>query len=273
MSVFKNQPDLNLSLEIKPIGFARTKLRTKFQSPHQVSPSSKEYQESDGARIELIRNSDFIQALKDLDGFSHIWLVWWFNQNNNWKPQVKPPRGPQVSRGVFATRSPYRPNPLGLTLVELHSVSRNVLKIGACDLIDGTPIFDIKPYHPEADRVEQAKIGWLVDIESQSNTKKYSVCLSDLASRQITWLQNNQLDFYQQAIKILENDPSPNRTRRITKLKDQSFRIACERWRIFFELNAESVLITHISCDPKTLAFESTEYQIMSKYLETWPNN
>ncbi len=94
------------------------------------------------------------EALRGLEDFSHIWLIWGFSENadRGWSPTVRPPRlGGNARMGVFATRSPFRPNPVGLSCVELLGVEDGCLIIGGADLVDGTPIFDIKPYVPYAD--------------------------------------------------------------------------------------------------------------------------
>ena len=108
------------------------------------------------------------EAFRGLEGFSHIWLVWGFSQNveAGWSPTVRPPRlGGNVRMGVFATRSPFRPNPIGLSCVELLAVDYDApdgpaLVVGGADLLDGTPIFDVKPYVPHADCRPQARGGF-----------------------------------------------------------------------------------------------------------------
>ena len=112
-----------------------------------------------------LRNPD---ALRGIEGFSHLWLIWEFSQARRaeWSPTVRPPRlGGNVRMGVFATRSPFRPNPIGLSCVrlagvELHSELGPILKVRGADLLDGTPIFDIKPYVPYADSKPQALGGF-----------------------------------------------------------------------------------------------------------------
>lgn len=111
------------------------------------------------------RNPD---ALRGIEGFSHLWLIWEFSQARRaeWSPTVRPPRlGGNVRMGVFATRSPFRPNPIGLSCVRLagvepHSELGPILKVRGADLLDGTPIFDIKPYVPYADSKPQALGGF-----------------------------------------------------------------------------------------------------------------
>lgn len=111
------------------------------------------------------RNPD---ALRGIEGFSHLWLIWQFSQSirGGWSPTVRPPRlGGNVRMGVFATRSPFRPNPLGLSCVKLERVEQDpewgpVLVVSGADLLDGTPIFDIKPYLPNADVHPEASEGF-----------------------------------------------------------------------------------------------------------------
>ena len=111
------------------------------------------------------RNPD---ALRGIDGYSHLWLIWQFSEaiRPNWSPTVRPPRlGGNTRRGVCATRSPYRPNPSGLSCVELVGLRETqdqglVLEVAGADLMDGTPIFDIKPYAPYADCHPEARGGF-----------------------------------------------------------------------------------------------------------------
>ncbi len=102
---------------MRPIGFIRSPKRVKFQARHQPEET-----EEDRSILELLPGSDHEQSLRDLAGFSRVWLLWWFHRNTTWRPLVLPPRGPAKKRGVFATRSPHRPNPLGLTPVQLIAV-------------------------------------------------------------------------------------------------------------------------------------------------------
>ena len=115
------------------------------------------------------RNSD---ALRGLDGFSHLWLIWQFSQcmGRDWSPTVRPPKlGGNRRMGVFATRSPFRPNPIGLSSVRLERIETDpvlgpVLHVCGADLMDGTPILDIKPYLPYADSYEEATEGFAGEV-------------------------------------------------------------------------------------------------------------
>lgn len=114
-----------------------------------------------------------VEAVRGLEGFSHLWLLWQFDRNGEkWSPTVRPPRlGGNRRLGVFATRSPFRPNPIGLSCVELEKVDFDapdgpVLHVRGADLVDGTPIFDIKPYVPYCDAHPEAKGGFTDGLAS-----------------------------------------------------------------------------------------------------------
>lgn len=147
--------------EIKPIAYIKNALNTKFGIPRQS-----------GLAKELISEIVFepeyaiADALRGLTEFSHIWLIWGFSQSRRegWSPTVRPPRlGGNERVGVFATRSPFRPNSLGLSCVKLISVDSGVIKVSGADLMNGTPIYDIKPYLPYADCIPDAMCGFAPD--------------------------------------------------------------------------------------------------------------
>ena len=139
-------------LTLEPIARIRTEFPEKFGIPRQSG-----LVEQLQARVEFLPEFRIPEALRGLEGFSHIWLIWEFSQNQGWSPTVRPPRlGGNKRMGVFATRSPFRPNPLGLSCVRLEGIDWDspqgpVLLVGGADLLDGTPIYDIKPYVPLSD--------------------------------------------------------------------------------------------------------------------------
>ena len=148
---------------IQVIAHIRSDFHTKFGIPRQSGLV-------DALRATVVfepeyRNPD---ALRGLEGFSHIWLIWQFSQavRDGWSPTVRPPRlGGNTRMGVFATRSPFRPNPIGLSCVALEGIQRHpeygpVLLVRGADLMDGTPIYDIKPYLPYADCRPEAAGGF-----------------------------------------------------------------------------------------------------------------
>ena len=114
--------------------------------------------------IELFPHCNYEQALEDLTGFERVWLLFVFDRNANWKPKVHPPYGIDRKVGVFASRSPYRPNPIGLSAVELVKIEGLKVFIRNFDLLEGTPILDIKPYIPEADAFPDSKAGWRDEV-------------------------------------------------------------------------------------------------------------
>ena len=260
-------------LLLKPIGVAHTSMRLKFDAPHQPKPSP-----NDRNIIELYRGSNFDRALQDLQGFDRIWVVWWFHRNDGWRPQVLPPRGNLKRRGVFATRSPYRPNPIGLTSTPLYEVKGLKLTVGSLDLIDGTPILDIKPYIASVDSFPEARDGWLAEVEAElKSPPRFSLSFSSLAREQLSWLKEEwKIDFLERAVQILERDPHPHRTRRITRSAGR-FRMGCGAWRLFFSVQSDTVLIEEIQCGyPKRLLHQDNSEQVPDREAQLafeakWP--
>lgn len=154
--------------EIEPVAHIKTDFPTKFGIPRQSGVVA-------SLRGTIVfcpkyRNAD---ALRSIEGFSHLWLIWHFsaNKQNGWQPMVRPPRlGGNRQVGVFASRSPFRPNGLGLSAVEIERIELDtpqgpVIHVLGADLMDGTPIFDIKPYVPYADSIANASPGFVGEVE------------------------------------------------------------------------------------------------------------
>lgn len=137
---------------------------SRIDAPHQ--PTVVQGTESGQAEEAVIR---FVPGLpesawRDLAGFERIWLLFVFDRSQGWTPLVRPPRG-GGKRGVLATRSPHRPNAIGLSAVELLAVDEGALRVRGLDLLDGTPILDIKPYVPYADAFPTAAAGWIDELD------------------------------------------------------------------------------------------------------------
>ena len=147
----------------------RTDFPTKFGIPRQ-SGLVKELQ----GRIVFEPEYRNPEAVRGLEDFSHVWLIWEFSESkrDGWSPTVRPPKlGGNIRKGVFATRSPFRPNPIGLSAVKLEKVDIHpelgpVLYVSGADLMDGTPIYDIKPYIPFADCIVDAKGGFTEETDN-----------------------------------------------------------------------------------------------------------
>lgn len=114
---------------------------------------------------------EYIGALKDLDGFSHIYLLYFFHKSKGWKSTVIPFMD-QTERGLFSTRAPRRPNPLGLSLVKLTKIQENTLHVKNMDILNGTPLLDIKPFNPAFNPVEDVRIGWMEKRKGEEWTMK-----------------------------------------------------------------------------------------------------
>lgn len=145
-----------------PIGVVRSPYTERHGTPRQPTAESVTHgADPQAGRIELDSDQIPERALKDLDGFDYIWVIAWLHLNRNWPAWVFPPRGPRVRRGVLATRAPHRPNPIGLSALRLVAVQGHTLHVEGLDLIDGTPVLDIKPYVPYADAFPDASAGWI----------------------------------------------------------------------------------------------------------------
>ena len=190
-------------MTLKVIAHIRTAFPTKFGIPRQSGLV-------DSLRGEVIftpeyRNADAVRGLED---FSHIWLVWQFSGavRDNWSPTVRPPRlGGNTRMGVFATRSPFRPNPLGLSSVQLEAIEHRpdvgpVLIVRGADLMDGTPIYDIKPYIPYADCHPDAAAGFT----AQTQTHRLRVECPPELWEAVPAAERDGLQ------GVLENDPRPS---------------------------------------------------------------
>lgn len=175
------------SLNMEPIGSIRTCFQDKFGVPRQPGLV-------DSARgVIKLRDDPFLKnAVRELDQFSHLWLIFIFHEtgSRDWKPSIRPPRlGGAKKVGVLASRSPHRPNPIGLSAVRLVKVDANAqggveIEVAGVDILDGTPILDIKPYIPYADSIPDARAGWATDpieripVRFDSETRKKMLALA-----------------------------------------------------------------------------------------------
>jgi len=150
----------------RPLGTLNSPYTRRIDAPHQGTVvDGTERGEPALATLELEAWIDEA-ALQDLSGFDRLWLIYAFHRSEGWTPRVKPPRG-GPKRGVLATRSPHRPNALGLSAVELVRVEGRTLHLRGVDLLDGTPVLDIKPYVPYADAFPDVRAGWIDDLDAK----------------------------------------------------------------------------------------------------------
>ena len=178
---------------------------------------------------------NFEQALSDLDGFDRIWLIAHFDRVESWKPKILTPRD-RVKRGLFATRSPHRPNPISISVVELVSVDGLTLTVRGVDLLDGTPILDIKPYLPYADAFPDCKAGWTDAINNEAYTVHVNAEGEPLPK-----------EVHDHIIRVLSFDPTPHPYRRITEIGDDRFEIAMKQWRCEFTVKGLEVFVDRVT--------------------------
>ena len=143
------------NIVIQPIGVVRSPHRSATGTPIQPAYAPQ-------VEGEVVVDAGFEAALLDIEGFERIWLVYWFDRARLFQPQVIPYRDNRP-HGLFATRAPSRPNPIGLSVVRLLARENNVLRVRGIDILDGTPLVDIKPYVPDFDAFPDSKAGWLAE--------------------------------------------------------------------------------------------------------------
>ena len=218
-----------MELLIKPIGVLHC-----LQSFPSEAPRQPTYSLSSTGTIELNNHHNFEQALKGLETFTHIWIHFWFHKNSNWSPLIQPPRLNQEKVGLFASRSPHRPNPIGLSCVELIEIQGRKLKIGGHDLLNQTPILDIKPYIPAYDHQPTATNGWL---KSES---PYQINWSQIATQKALWLEKKaQISIHGFVESQLQYSPENFRLKRIQKLHEDQLLISHRTWRIQFQIHTQ----------------------------------
>ncbi len=188
---------MSCEMNITPVAYVRNGFADKFGIPRQ--PVS-------GSRIEshIVFTEPYRvpEALRGIEGYSHLWLLWGFHNNRRaaWSPTVRPPRlGGNKRVGVFATRSPIRPNPIGLTAVRLLRVEKTdegmVLVVTGADMQDGTPVYDIKPYVAYADAIPDARCGFVDEVE--------------FPTLEVVWQHENLRVPREEWEEILRQDPRP----------------------------------------------------------------
>jgi tRNA-Thr(GGU) m(6)t(6)A37 methyltransferase TsaA len=158
------------SLLCTPIAIVASPYRQRIDAPHQPSVVQGTAT-GDAVEARIVFVDGFPgEAYRDLAGFQRIWLIFAFDRSHGWKAEVRPPRG-GGKRSVLATRSPHRPNAIGLSAVELLSVEAGALRVRGIDLLDGTPILDIKPYVPYADAFPGSPAGWIDALDAATGTR------------------------------------------------------------------------------------------------------
>ncbi len=230
---------MNNSVNLTPIGHVSASQQYRYQQPRQG-----EFAQNSG-KIILNGGENFEQALTDLEGFDRIWVIFLFHQNSGWRPKVNPPMSYDgKKKGVFATRSPHRPNPIGMSCIELVAVKGRELTIKNFDLLDGTPILDIKPYISHYDSYPEASTGWLPATAPRENDIEFL----DFADQQSNWLiENCGPDLFDLVNVQLSLDPLNGKRKRVTPLDNDQYELAFRTWRIRFTFDESQFRVTIIS--------------------------
>ncbi len=213
-----------MPLQLHPIGYARTGHADRLSAPRQPYVAG----EAPGT-IELLPGHGYEDALCDLDAWSHVWVIFWFHLNKGWRPKVLPPRSTDGRKGVFSTRAPHRPNPLGMSVLKLDRVEGLTLHVRGVDLIDGTPVLDIKPYVPMVDVVEGASTGWI----GRDPAPPWQIVWSDLARAQRDWLAARGVELGATVERTLSVGVQAHAYRRIRQEAD-GWTLAVHDWRVRF---------------------------------------
>lgn len=219
-------------MELKVIAYARNGHTDKFGIPRQSREES-----PIETRIVFEPEYKVAEALRGIEGYSHLWLIWGFSEVDSWSPTVRPPRlGGNKRMGVFATRSPFRPNPLGLSSVRLVRVEDGNLIVSGADVLDGTPIYDIKPYLSFSDSHEDARNGFAEE------TKGYKLNVEMSATALLNGDASLNDEIRRDIEYILSQDPRPG----YQDDPDREYKMDYAGWNVAFGVEKGAVIIKKI---------------------------
>ena len=234
-------------MTLKVIAYARNGHTDKFGIPRQSREESPIL-----TRIVFEPEYRIPEALRGIEGYSHLWLIWGFSEveskkskveSDSWSPTVRPPRlGGNKRMGVFATRSPFRPNPIGMSSVRLVGIEDGDLIVSGADVLDGTPIYDIKPYLSFSDSHEDAKNGFAEETKNRTfevvldpavASALHSYCIAD--------------DTVEEICYILSQDPRPG----YQDDPEREYKMDYAGYTVTFVVNKQEVVVKKIEKMPK----------------------
>jgi tRNA-Thr(GGU) m(6)t(6)A37 methyltransferase TsaA len=231
-------------ITMTPIGVIRTPFKEKVEAPRQPYAAV-------GVKgtIELYPGNQYELALCDLESWERVWVLFWFHLVENWSPKVLPPRS-QKRRGVLSTRSPHRPNPIGLSVLRLVSVKGLTIEVLDVDIVDQTPILDIKPYVPYADAFPESNTGWITPLAEGESAGAdpeggFEVIFSASAEAQLLWLEAKQVQLREPLIRTLKIGPQKHPYRRI-KADGDAMLVAHKEWRARFRVEGRCIEVFQI---------------------------
>lgn len=231
-----------MTYQIEPIGIIHSPYSEKFAVPRQPNLVS-----AGQGELHLLPPYNDPNSVKGLEQFSHLWIVFLFHQIDpeKWRLTVRPPRlGGNKTLGVFATRSPFRPNHIGLSAVKLHNIvvanKQVILKLGSLDLVDGTPVIDIKPYLPYCDSHPDASAGYAQYIPQSTLTVEFSPHVLPLLS-----LYQKQYPQLSELItQVIAQDPRP--AYKQTNLEQQTYGITLYHLNIKWQITNQLATVIDI---------------------------
>lgn len=239
---------MEIEITLNPIGFLKSELKQRYETPRQ-GILAKDSQ----AVIHLLPKKNFEQAIKDLDGFDRLWIIFQFHLNKTWKPLVTPPRHTRKKVGVFATRAPYRPNQIGLSCVKLDKIEGLKIYISESDILDGSPIIDIKPYLPYSDSFPDVKTGWVKSGLENIYQVIFDEKVKKVADKLLTKKNVNLLSYANVQLEFNPTDTTRKRIKQSTKKnkKENQFILAYQKWRINYVVDEKikKVFITSITTE------------------------
>lgn len=229
------------ALTLHPIGVMRTAHANKVDAPRQPAAA----RDAPGV-IQLRPDLNLEHAVQDLDGWERIWVIFWFDRNAGWRPKVLPPRSAAGRKGVLATRAPHRPNPLGLSALRLVRVDGLELHVLDVDLLDGTPILDIKPYVAYSDAFPDSASGWLA-AGAADPRPAWTVEFTAQAETQLAWLASRTaLPLRERIVATLSLGPQPHPYRRIRRGAEGKMQLAVQDWRVEFSVGDRRVNVMQL---------------------------
>lgn len=254
------------ALVLEPIGIVRAPVLSRVEAARQPAAAA-----DLGAEIHLYPGRNFEHALEDLDGWEYIWVLFWFHLNQGWRPKVLPPRSTSGRKGVFATRAPHRPNPLGLSALRLERIEGLTLLVSGADMLDGTPVLDLKPYVPYTDAHPAARSGWLE--AAADPLPAWEVGFEPLAEQQVAWIEaHSDLPLRERLVATLALGPQPHPYRRIRRL-DTGLQLAVKQWRAHFTVEDRRVTVSSIASGfrPSQLAGDGADLGVHRDFQALWP--
>jgi len=233
------------------IGVVHSPYKEKFGTPRQPGLAK------NIATIEIYSEFSHPELTRGLEGLSHLWIIFYFHleTEKGWKPLIRPPRlGGQKKMGLLATRSPHRPNHIGMSAVKIEKFEfkrgQNFIEVSGVDLVDGTPVFDIKPYIPEYDSIA-AKSGWIAELDQSIENEQLgdlSVVWNDIANEKKKHLNPIQVEEIEGYLAL---DPRPANQKK--QHQGETYANYFDEWNIVWSIEGRQVTVLELLPLPQTL--------------------